>query len=129
MERGRTPEYTSIRRWEISLTSEGSVWPTVMASSTRVAMGHLRLGNDHLGELAADEHAPHLVLGDVLGHHERLAAPLVLLDDLAAGAHAHARADGLQEAELHLGVEPGVHDVLAVTQVERLIGHERSEER
>src|SRR5580765_4610633 len=125
MERGLTPEYTSIRRWETSFAREGRTCPTAVSVSTRVAMGRLRLGDDHLGELPAHEHAAGLVLSDVLGHHVGFAPTLELVDRLAARAAAHPEPDGLQEVELHPGVQPGVHDVLAVPQVQRLIGHQR----
>src|SRR5258705_7428144 len=124
MERGLTPEYTSIRRWETSFAREGRTCPTVVSVSTRVAMRRLRLGDDHLCELPAHEHAAGLVLGDVLGHHVGLAAALVVVDDLASGAHAHAELDRLHETELHPGVEARVHEVLAVPQMQRLIVHQ-----
>src|SRR5438034_478774 len=87
-------------------------------------MARLRLGDDHLGELPAHEHATALVLGDVLRHHVGLAPTLVLVDDLAARAHAHAQPDGLDEVEFHPRVQPRVHDVPAVPQVQRLVGHQ-----
>src|SRR5437899_928267 len=87
-------------------------------------MARLRLGDDHLGELPTHEHATALVLGDVLRHHVGLAPTLVLVDDLAARAHAHAQPDGLDEVEFHPRVQPRVHDVPAVPQVQRLIGHQ-----
>src|SRR2546421_11638329 len=103
-----------------SLSSEASSWPTASAAATAMASG----GDEHLGELPADERRARLVFGDELGDHVLLAAPLVLVDHAAARADPHADADRLDELELHLGVEPGVHDVSAVAQAQRLIGRE-----
>src|SRR6266850_3210081 len=62
-----------MRRCETSFTSGERACPTAIPVSTRVAMGRLRLGDDHLGELPAHEHPARVVLGDVLGHHVGLA--------------------------------------------------------
>src|SRR5262245_27070602 len=103
-----------MRRCATSFTSGVSARPTAISFSTCVAMGRLRLGDDHLRELPAHEHPARVVLGNVLGHHVGLAPALVLVDHLASGAHAHPELDRLYEAELHSSVEAGVHDVLAV---------------
>src|SRR4029453_12814990 len=104
-------------RCDISFTSDGSSCPTASASATGMASA---LRDQHVGELPAHERRALLVLGDELGDHVLPPAALVLVDHGAARAHAHAGPHRLEEVELHLGVEPRVHDVLAVTQVERL---------
>src|SRR6266478_6052364 len=107
-----------MRRCETSFTRAGRTCPVSTAVSTRVAMGCLRLDDDHLGELPANEHAARVVLGDVLRRHVGLAAALVLVDHLAPGPHAHPELYGLDEGEFHPGVQARVDDVLAVAQVE-----------
>src|SRR5712692_338580 len=114
MERGRTTEYASILRWEISFTRDGSV-------SVMVSMAGLSVAKEHLGEAATDERRAVLVFGHEFRHHVRLAAALVLVDDLAAGARAHAGPDRLQELEVHLRVKPRVHDIAAVAHPQGLV--------
>src|SRR5438128_11474843 len=104
-----------------SFSSDGSAWPT--ASACVMAIGGSG-GDEHLGELPADERRARLVLGDVLGDHVLLAAPHVLVDHAPTPAHAHADADRLAELELRLGVQAGMHDVAAAAQPQRLIGGE-----
>src|SRR5882672_10142736 len=106
-----------MRRCETSFTSGERACPTAIPVSTRVAMGRLRLGDDHLGELPADQHPARVVLGDILGHHVGLAPALVLVDHLAPCAHPHPEPDRLDEAEFHPRVQPRVHEVLAVPEV------------
>src|SRR5712692_4406244 len=114
MERGRTTEYASILRWEISFTRDGSV-------SVMVSMAGLSVAKEHLGEAATHEQRAVLVFGHELRHHVRLAAALVLVDHFAARARAHAGPDRLQELEVHLRVQSRVHDVAAVAHAQGLV--------
>src|SRR5882762_10013980 len=117
MESGRTPEYASIWRCEISLSSDGSFSPMVVMAAS--------VAEQHLGEPPADQHGALLVRRRELRDHVGLAAALILVDDPAARAHAHAATDRLEELELHLRVQSRVHDVAAVPETERLVAEQR----
>src|SRR2546430_16550618 len=102
-----------------SFSGGGSAWPR--ASACVMAIGGSG-GDEHLGELPADERRARLVLGDVLGDHVLLAAPHVLVDHAPTRAHAHADADRLEGIELHLGVQAGMPDMSDVAQRQCLFG-------
>src|SRR5256885_4032989 len=117
MESGRTPEYASIWRCEISLSSDGSFSPMVAMAAS--------VAEQHLGEPPADQHGALLVRRRELRDHVGLAAALVLVDDPAARADAHAGTDRLEELELHLRVQARAHDVAAVPETDRLVAEQR----
>src|SRR5256884_9775572 len=117
MRSGRAPEYASIWRCEISLSSDGSFSPMIAMAAS--------VAEQHLGEPPADQHGALLVRRRELRDHVGLAAALVLVDDPAARAHAHAGTDRLEKLELHLRRQARVHDVAAVPETERLAGKQR----
>src|SRR5262245_16449350 len=83
-----------------------------LVSGIRGFTVHPRRGKNHLGELPAHENgAALLVAGLELRHHVVPVAPLVLVDDPAARAHAHAGAQRLDELELYLRMQPRGDDV------------------
>src|SRR5947209_19874368 len=101
MESGRTPEYASIWRCEISLSSAGSFSPMVAMAAS--------VAEQHLGEPPADQHGGLLVRRRELRYHLGLAAAFVHFDVPAARARANAGTDSLVNLDLYRRLLSRVH--------------------